>query len=330
MNKFDKNIKRRLIVKRKHIQSKLQQLKHGEMLQESVFTPITKHLKTIESTLQNSGTLKNQVVDQQKKDYHIKTEQPNIDSDSLSLKTPLNRKATRTLSISNRRTREDVKQKLLEDINSSDYDDEDDDEDLDKNRFQDVTELSFIDYLDQYDPLPRKYIKEMYEDVDKKEFDQVYGVRLDMKTEKFQIGDSQLHIDGSDILVKGRRYKGTQGLYELLFKKYPNDDLYSAEDLKNYRHIVAKTHANKRYYKPSGQIAGSKLVKYKKIIAPIAIGKGLMQVTNNKKDYIYWDDVNELVDRLRLLLASQAAGHTGHINEINSIIEELRESKIIA
>lgn len=46
-------------------------------------------------------------------------------------------------------------------------------------------------------------------------------------------------------------------------------------------------------------------------------------------DYKYWDDPNELVDRLRLLVSSQSAGHTGHNNEIIAIIEELREAKII-
>ena len=46
-------------------------------------------------------------------------------------------------------------------------------------------------------------------------------------------------------------------------------------------------------------------------------------------DDIYWDDPKELVDRLRLLLASQAAGNPSYTNEIISIIEELRESGII-
>lgn len=46
-------------------------------------------------------------------------------------------------------------------------------------------------------------------------------------------------------------------------------------------------------------------------------------------DYIYWDNPNELVDRLKLLIASQSAGNTNHTNEINSIIEELKEAGII-
>lgn len=51
--------------------------------------------------------------------------------------------------------------------------------------------------------------------------------------------------------------------------------------------------------------------------------------TNFEREYIYWDDPNEIVDRLRQLMASQAAGNTSHNNEIISIIEELREAKII-
>ena len=43
----------------------------------------------------------------------------------------------------------------------------------------------------------------------------------------------------------------------------------------------------------------------------------------------YWNDANELVNRLRLLTASTAAGHTGHNNEIAAIVEELREAEII-
>lgn len=46
--------------------------------------------------------------------------------------------------------------------------------------------------------------------------------------------------------------------------------------------------------------------------------------------YEYWDDPNELCERLQLLLASKSAGNSNHDQEINSIIEELRERKIIS
>nr|CAI5855920.1 unnamed protein product [Callosobruchus analis] len=71
---------------------------------------------------------------------------------------------------------------------------------------------------------------------------------------KIQIGDSQLDIVGSDVYVKGKRYKGTQGLYELLFKKYPNKALFNDEDVENYRRIVYKTNAHRRHHRRSGQM----------------------------------------------------------------------------
>jgi len=45
-----------------------------------------------------------------------------------------------------------------------------------------------------------------------------------------------------------------------------------------------------------------------------------MRLTDNKIDYVYWDDPNELVDRLQLFDASRRAGNND--NEILSIIEE--------
>lgn len=49
----------------------------------------------------------------------------------------------------------------------------------------------------------------------------------------------------------------------------------------------------------------------------------------NKTDYVYFDDPNELCDRLKLLISSKSAGNTNHNSEINSIIEELYELDII-
>ncbi|KYM95352.1 hypothetical protein ALC62_14003 [Cyphomyrmex costatus] len=54
-----------------------------------------------------------------------------------------------------------------------------------------------------------------------------------------------------------------------------------------------------------------------------------MSLTDNRIDYVHWDDPNELVDRLRLLEASRQAGHNGHDNEILSIIEKLREAGLL-
>jgi hypothetical protein len=66
------------------------------------------------------------------------------------------------------------------------------------------------------------------------------------------------------------------------------------------------------------------MATYSNMILPTTGGNGV-PLTNNKLEYIYFDDPNELVDRLRLLYGSQEAGNNAHKNEINSIIEELLE-----
>ncbi|KAF2885806.1 hypothetical protein ILUMI_20367, partial [Ignelater luminosus] len=65
--------------------------------------------------------------------------------------------------------------------------------------------------------------------------------------------------------------------------------------------------------------------------AGVGLGGEMFKEVNNKLvDFVYWDNPNELVNRLRLLNASQAAGHNNHTNEIVSIIEELKECDKIA
>lgn len=61
-------------------------------------------------------------------------------------------------------------------------------------------------------------------------------------------------------------------------------------------------------------------------------GKGLQNEFVKYGDrvvYEYYDDPNELCDRLKLLVSSKQAGNTNHDYEINSIVEELREADII-
>jgi len=58
-------------------------------------------------------------------------------------------------------------------------------------------------------------------------------------------------------------------------------------------------------------------------------GFGYMTLQKSNPNYVYRNDVNELVERLEILVASKGAGNTSHNNEIFSILEELREERII-
>ena len=221
---------------------------------------------------------------------------------------------------------------------------------------------AFNAYLEKFTaPLPRNVIKEMIADV-KGKFDHLRGIRHDAKSEKFFIGDSPITFKGSDFQIKGINYKGTVGLYKLLSLKRPT--IYTNDDLHQYLDILLRTHALHRNYDPKQQIQGDGTYKYTNIIKPMYDAKqeslrqktlsfrsrtsnlpakstskvpkktgsgGLYKKWNDRPlEYVYWDDPNELVERLELLIRSKEAGNSGNDNEIVSIIEELKERKVIS
>jgi hypothetical protein len=199
------------------------------------------------------------------------------------------------------------------------------------------------------DPTLEKFFELHYDQKNVKSLDRVYGIRSDGK--KWLLGDSPIEVEDDQIKIKGQSFSGTMGLYELLFLKNPNKDFYNAKDLGTYKEMVLLTNAHKQSYESTKQINSNRGTKY------ITVIKGLFQtntgsgvriggkikggvnqssevnlnanVNLNAVRYEYWDDPNELADRLRLLVAAQQAGNNSVNNEIISIIEELREAHII-
>ena len=113
------------------------------------------------------------------------------------------------------------------------------------------------------------------------------------------------------------------GLYELIFKRIPDDLLYTEDDMNKYKSMLLATNAHKHKHQSQGRLLRG--YKYKYIIAPLMSitpktrtkqkkksEKGLLHamiLNDNAIDYVHWDDPNELVDRLRLLDASHRAGN---------------------
>lgn len=178
--------------------------------------------------------------------------------------------------------------------------------------------------------LAKEYVKRLITDRNKS-IDTTYGPHYEGN--ELMIGDKKVTFNRNDIYVHGTRYKGTPGLYELIFMNEPDEELYDENDLAAYKSIMIATNAHRQGYNPDGRLNSNRGVKYRNVIGKLFgrfSGEGLINksvVTD--VDYVYWNDVNELVDRLKLLVASQSAGHTGHSNEIVSIIEELREAGVI-
>lgn len=194
----------------------------------------------------------------------------------------------------------------------------------------------YFDSNFESDSLANKYMRKIVSAERKRLMDYTYGVRHE--NNQWMIGDSPLEIDEEDnFLIKGIRYKGTPGLYELMFMKHPDAKIYNNNDLQAYKTILEATNGHRLHYLPKSRINANPGGKYREIISqlfPPKYGHGhqnetYMKMTNDRIDYVHWNDPNELVERLRLLMESQRAGHSGHTNEIVSIIEELKEEKII-
>jgi len=187
-------------------------------------------------------------------------------------------------------------------------------------------------------PLSQKYVGAILTGDRESDMDHMYGVYLNKDGMMF--GSKQFDVDRADnIIIDGVRYAGTFGLYELIFKRVPDDVICTEDDKQKYKSLLLTTNAHRYNHDPHDRVRSNREYKYKHVIAPLIStepkkksGRGLpraMTLNDNAIDYVHWDDPNELVDRLRLLEASRQVGHNAHDNEMLSIIEELREAGII-
>jgi len=91
----------------------------------------------------------------------------------------------------------------------------------------------------------------------------VYGVRLD-KDGIMMLGSKKFDIDSSDhIIIDGVRYAGTPGLYELIFKRVPDYDVYTEDDKRKYKSILLATNAHRRNYTEHSHLRSNRGYKYR-------------------------------------------------------------------
>lgn len=204
-------------------------------------------------------------------------------------------------------------------------------------------------------PLERSLNKEDLEDIYEGTLNIPFGVRKE--NSEYLMGNAKVNLkvinaptSGTPIQIiniNAKNYELTPGLRELLLRKTPNLSLVTSDDQKSYRLILIDTNAHKRNYDSNGQIKGDRSNKYREIIKPLflevlndadsssskesKLGGGLPTLKKYKPntEFVFWDDPNELIERLKMLIASRDSGNNSHDNEILSIIEELKEAGII-
>ncbi|XP_044010206.1 uncharacterized protein LOC122853859 [Aphidius gifuensis] len=180
-------------------------------------------------------------------------------------------------------------------------------------------------------------INEYFKLINTTDWDRSYGVRK-LKS-GYSIGNGRIFVRENNLIIKDCEYPITLGLLELLLKKQPDETKIYSPDVENYKEIVLTTNAHRKLYESRSAIRNLNSTKYIRWIKLFGdssrLGRGLLpkymrtSKQNVKFDYVHWDDVNELVERLQLLVASRSACNQSHDNEILSIIEELREAQVI-
>ena len=182
------------------------------------------------------------------------------------------------------------------------------------------------DLAQRFGPFSERYILMHLDKNKENNLDKIYGIRTDGR--RWLLGNATIEISDDKIYLNGNEYKGTPGLFELLFLKQPDKNLITSKDLKIYKSLLIETSAHKQHYDILRQINSNRGTKYLQVISPLFIKRGQgMRLHAPRLEY--WDDPNELVERLKLLFAAKDAGNNNVENEILSISEELREANYI-
>ena len=155
------------------------------------------------------------------------------------------------------------------------------------------------------------------------DLDKIYGPKK-LPNGYIILGDKEVKFIENTILIDGTVYPSTSGLIQLLFLKNPL--VYTDNDLAIYKSILIQTSV---HLTTNGKKIKKGSSKYSTVIRKLFLSGGGLSMKLQKNNLVYWDNPNELVDRLRLLIASTSAGNTGVSNEIISIFEELREAGLI-
>lgn len=357
-------LKKSLVRTRNAIQRKFRELHNqklaiGEIVNET-YKPIIEPLKS----LVTEAKKKNQ-VDEPKWQYdqlkHLKNEKlmgsPGVDSSLFKTALPMHRKKMVLPSTSGSSSMHHMTAKRdlsgISRLRWEDYENDDENAGLQDtmgdNRAEDLLAGEDPDAVEQN---LVKEIRTAYSP----QVESLYGLRT--RNGELKLGDDKITIQDDKtsghykFCVRAKKFTATPGLTSLLLEVNPK--YYTENDLKAYKDMLVYTNAHKKNFSAKETIRrDTSSTKYNRIISQLfpersrrtpasSSGAGMLfskkkkpqmdykiAMKNAKINYTYWDDPNELVDRLRLLLASTSAGHTGHNNEIISIVEELHEAKII-
>ncbi|KAL4100901.1 hypothetical protein QTP88_020926 [Uroleucon formosanum] len=138
------------------------------------------------------------------------------------------------------------------------------------------------------------------------DIDKTYGPKI-RANGSVHLDKKEINLVDNTLTIEDISYPLTQGLGNLIFSK--NTKLYTKNDLDAYKSILIQTSAH--------LTADEKKIKkgrnkYYEIIQNLFRSGGGLSMKLQKHNLVYWNDPNELVERLKLLLASKAAARKNY------------------
>ena len=177
------------------------------------------------------------------------------------------------------------------------------------------------------------------------------------KDKRFYMGNKKITIEDNDItIIEGDesgnniKFEGTPGLWRLITEKnIPDKTEFTPHELVDYIYMMHLTKTTYISNDPSKAKRGGNNKKLNELIKPLVRlieDNKTEELTNKIRSYFNEDkepqpstsgeglkilpsDPNALIDRFDLLFSSQKAGHTGVINEIVSILDELKRQGVL-
>ncbi|KAE9522679.1 hypothetical protein AGLY_016901 [Aphis glycines] len=172
-----------------------------------------------------------------------------------------------------------------------------------------------------------------------------FGIYYNKDFEDRMIGKCMISFENDDIILNGKKYKGTVGLWRLLaHSDVTRPEYYTEDDFKIYKEILIETDSiYQNNDKSTGRAKSSGGAKYVSMISNIwkeinekkrsitkrttkPIGEGIRQYTDDRIEYRYIDNMKQLTDRLQLIAAEERAGNNNYHNEKLGILHICKTS----
>jgi len=120
-------------------------------------------------------------------------------------------------------------------------------------------------------PVPSEYIQNVLRR--KVTNDPTFGVYQDDTDGSFKIGRSSFKCNDKELFVDGRKFKATQGLWELLTKAKADKNAVTIHNRQAYKQILLQSNAHSVNYSPTGKIRANKGLKYTRYFSQLFTDK---------------------------------------------------------